>query len=150
MKTALLSIIENAFVGTKPHEATFTLLTLEDGSTAPLGRIERVAVPNKEAALDWAAKNSIRVMTEFKARILRSDGTVTPVTLSIQDGLAPGSELNNELASACTRLRNADPAVASVRVEVLGFEKPYRWMGNYTAEHMDAVTAREKNGTDNW
>jgi hypothetical protein len=89
-------------------------------------------------------------MAEFKARVLRSDGTVTPVTLSIQDGLAPGSELNNELGAACTRLRNADPAVASVRVEVPGFEKPYRWMGHYTAEHMAAVTAREQGGTDNW
>ncbi|MCE1183718.1 MAG: hypothetical protein LWW81_15635 [Rhodocyclales bacterium] len=63
MKTALLSIIENAFVGTKPHEATFTLLTLEDGSTAPLGRIERVAVPNKEAAQEWASANGIRIVS---------------------------------------------------------------------------------------
>lgn len=62
MKTALLSIIENAFIGAKPHEATFTMLTVEDGSTAPLGRIERVAVPNKEAARKWAATNSIRIV----------------------------------------------------------------------------------------
>lgn len=63
MKTALLSIIENAYVGDKPHEATFTMLTLEDGSTAPLGRIERVAVPNKEDAQDWAAANGIRIVS---------------------------------------------------------------------------------------
>lgn len=62
MKTALLSIIENAFVGTKPHEATFTLLTLEDGSTAPLGRIERVAVPSIAAAHEWAAVNAVRIV----------------------------------------------------------------------------------------
>jgi len=63
MKTALLSIIENFYVGDKPHEATFTVLNLEDGSTAPLGRIERVAVQNKEAALEWAAANNIRIVT---------------------------------------------------------------------------------------
>lgn len=63
MKTALLSIIENAFVGAKPHEATFTVLTLEDGSTAPLGRIECVAVPNKEAAQEWASANGIRIVS---------------------------------------------------------------------------------------
>ncbi len=62
MKTALLSIIENAFVGAKPHEATFTMLTLEDGSTAPLGRIERIAVPSMEAAQEWAAANAIRIV----------------------------------------------------------------------------------------
>lgn len=62
MKTALLSIIENAFIGTKPHEATFTMLTLEDGSTAPIGRIERVAVQGKEAALEWATANNIRIV----------------------------------------------------------------------------------------
>jgi hypothetical protein len=62
MKTATLEIIENAFVGTKPHEATFTLLTLEDGSTAPLGRFERVAVPSKEAAHAWANANAIRIV----------------------------------------------------------------------------------------
>lgn len=62
LKTALLSIIENAFIGANPHEATFTMLTQEDGSTAPLGRFERMAVPNKEAALEWAAANSIRIV----------------------------------------------------------------------------------------
>lgn len=62
MKTALLSIIENTFVGAKPHEATFTMLTMEDGSTAPLGRIERVAVPSKAAAQEWAAANAIRIV----------------------------------------------------------------------------------------
>jgi len=62
MKTALLSIIENAHIGAKPHEATFTMLTLEDGGTAPLGRIERVAVPNKDAALEWANANNIRIV----------------------------------------------------------------------------------------
>lgn len=62
MKTALLSMIENAFVGAKPHEATFTMLTLEDGRTTPLGRIERVAVPSKEAAQEWAAANAIRIV----------------------------------------------------------------------------------------
>lgn len=63
MKTALLSILENAFIGDKSHEATFTILTLEDGSTAPLGRIERVAVPNKEAAHEWASANGIRIVS---------------------------------------------------------------------------------------
>lgn len=62
MKTALLSIIENAFVGAKPHEATFTLLTLEDGNTAPLGRIERMAVQSEAAALEWATANNIRIV----------------------------------------------------------------------------------------
>lgn len=62
MQTAQLTIIENAFVGTKPHEATFTMQTLEDGSTAPLGRIQRVAVSSKEAALEWAAANAIRIV----------------------------------------------------------------------------------------
>ena len=64
MKTALLSIIENAHVGDKPHEAKFTMLTLEDGSTAPLGRIERVAVTNKEAAQEWASANGIRLVAK--------------------------------------------------------------------------------------
>lgn len=62
MKTATLSIIENAFVGEKPHEATFTILNLDDGSTAPLGRFERVAVQNAKAAHEWAAANSIRIV----------------------------------------------------------------------------------------
>ena len=62
MKTATLDIFENAFVGTKPHEASFTMLTLDDGSTAPLGQISRMAVPSKEAALEWAAANSVRVV----------------------------------------------------------------------------------------
>ena len=64
MKTALLSIAENVFIGANPHEATFTMLTLEDGSTAPLGRIERIAVPSKGAALEWAAANSIRIVQD--------------------------------------------------------------------------------------
>ena len=62
MQTATLDIIENAFIGTKPHEATFTVLNLEDGSTAPLGRFHRVAVESKEAALEWAAANSIKIV----------------------------------------------------------------------------------------
>ena len=62
MKTATLDILENAFIGAKPHEASFTMLTLDDGSTPPLGRISRIAVPSKEAALEWAAANSVRVV----------------------------------------------------------------------------------------
>ncbi len=62
MKTATLEITKNVFVGAKPHEAAFTMLTLEDGSTAPLGRIERVAVQSDAAALEWAAANCIRVV----------------------------------------------------------------------------------------
>lgn len=64
MKTATLSIIENAFIGEKPHEATFTILNLEDGSTAPLGQIQRVAVKSKEAAHEWAASNAIRIVQQ--------------------------------------------------------------------------------------
>lgn len=62
MKTATLEIIENRFVGAKPHEATFTILNLDDGSTAPLGRFERVSVASKEAAVEWAASNGIRIV----------------------------------------------------------------------------------------
>lgn len=62
MKTATLSIINNRFVGAKPHEATFSILNLEDGSTAPLGRIERVAVPSEDAAREWATANGIRIV----------------------------------------------------------------------------------------
>lgn len=61
MRTATLEIAENTFVGAKPHEATFTLLTLDDGSTAPLGDIKRVAIQNREAALEWASANNIRI-----------------------------------------------------------------------------------------
>lgn len=89
-------------------------------------------------------------MTELQARVLHTDGTVTPTTISVPDGVSPGSALNNELVSACTKLRNSDSTIASVRVVVPGFEKPYSWMGNYTAEHMASVTAREQSGTDNW
>lgn len=89
-------------------------------------------------------------MTELQARALHTDGTVKPLTISVPDGVAPGSALNGELVSACTKLRNADPSVAAVRVIVPGYEKPYRWMGNYTAEHMAAVVTREGAGTDNW
>lgn len=63
MKTATLEIIENAFVGAKPHEAIFTIQNLEDGSAVPLGCFERVAVPNNEAAVEWAAANGIRIVT---------------------------------------------------------------------------------------
>lgn len=62
MKTATLDILENVFVGSKPHEASFTILNLEDGSTAPLGKIERIAVESEEAARAWAATNSIRIV----------------------------------------------------------------------------------------
>lgn len=62
MRTATLEILENVFVGAKPHEASFTVLTLDDGSTAPLGRIERVAVQSQEAAQEWAAANNIRIV----------------------------------------------------------------------------------------
>lgn len=62
MKTAHLEIAENVFLGAKPHQASFTFLTLEDGSTAPLGRIQRVAVPSKEAAIKWATDNAIRIV----------------------------------------------------------------------------------------
>lgn len=62
MKTATLEMIENCFVGAKPHEASFSIVNLEDGSTAPLGHIERVAVPSEEAAREWAAANAIRIV----------------------------------------------------------------------------------------
>ncbi len=62
MTTATLEIVENAFIGEKPHEATFTMLTLADGTTAPLGRFERVAVPDEAAALAWAEANNIRIV----------------------------------------------------------------------------------------
>lgn len=62
MKTATLEMIENRFAGEKPHEASFTILNLEDGSTAPLGRIERVAVQSEEAAREWATANAIRIV----------------------------------------------------------------------------------------
>jgi hypothetical protein len=62
MKTAKLDIIKNVFTGAKPHEATFVFLTLEDGSTAPLGRIKTVAVQSEEDAREWAAANAIRVV----------------------------------------------------------------------------------------
>ena len=45
-----------------PHEATFTMINLEDGSTAPLGQIQRVAVQSKEAAHDWAEANAIQII----------------------------------------------------------------------------------------
>lgn len=64
MKTATLSIFENANVGEKPHEATFTILNLDDGSTALLGRFERIAVQSEEAAHEWAAANAIRVVPQ--------------------------------------------------------------------------------------
>lgn len=150
MKTALLSMIENFYIGDKPHEATFTIINLDDGSTAPLGQWKKIAVQSREAAFEWAAENAIRVVTELKAHVLHSDGSVKQINLVVQDGLAPGVELNGELVAACTRLRNADPTVASVRIAVPGYEKPYRWMGNYTAEHMAAVVARERDGSDDW
>lgn len=62
MKTATLSIVENAFVGTHPHEATFTILTLDDGRTAPLVRFKRIAVSSHEDAEKWAADNNIRII----------------------------------------------------------------------------------------
>lgn len=62
MQTATLEIVENAFVGAKPHEATFTILNLEDGSTAPLGRFHRIAVESVEAAHVWAAANEIQIV----------------------------------------------------------------------------------------
>ena len=62
MKTATLEITENLFLGEKPHEASFNILTLEDGTTAPLGRLQRVAVTSKEAALQWAKENNIRIV----------------------------------------------------------------------------------------
>lgn len=62
MKTANLSIVENRFAGEKPHEATFTILTLDDGSTAPLGRFEIMAVESKEAAIDWANSNDVKIV----------------------------------------------------------------------------------------
>lgn len=62
MKTATLQILENVFIGAKPHEATFTILNLEDGSTAPLGQFHWVAVENAKAAVEWAAANGIRIV----------------------------------------------------------------------------------------
>ena len=59
MKTAMFEMLENAFVGARPHEATFTILNLDDGSTAPLGRLQRVAVASKDEAIEWAAANFI-------------------------------------------------------------------------------------------
>lgn len=109
-----------------------------------------LAEARRNGVLPAVALQPDKEMTELQARVLHSDGTVMPVTINVAAGLAPGADLNTELVLACTKLRNADPSVAAVRVAVPGFEKPYRWMGNYTAEHMDAVTAREKNGTDNW
>lgn len=81
MKSAYLSIKENAFLGDKPHEATFTMLTLEDGSSAPLGLFKLVAVPNKKAAQDWAAANGIRIVS-------RSGSAIEDVALSREEYLA--------------------------------------------------------------
>lgn len=75
-------------------------------------------------------------MTGLQANVLHSDGTVLSVTINVTDGLKHGSVLNTEIVSACTKLRKANPSVAAVRVAVPGFEKPYRWMGHYTTEHM--------------
>lgn len=62
MQTATLEIAKNVFVGKKPHEAVFTILNLDDGSTAPLGRFKRVAVESEAAAREWAEANSIRII----------------------------------------------------------------------------------------
>lgn len=62
MKTATLGISENEFIGAKPHRATFTLMNLEDGSTAPLGQVQHVAVESEAAAHEWAAANAIRIV----------------------------------------------------------------------------------------
>lgn len=62
MKTALLDYVEDVFVGEKPHEASFAIISLDDGSTAPLGRIKRVAVRSKEDAIQWAKDNGIEII----------------------------------------------------------------------------------------
>lgn len=64
MKTATLSIIENAFVGTHPHEATFTFLNLDDGTTAPLGKIKIIAVSSRNDAEEWAKGNGIHIVKQ--------------------------------------------------------------------------------------
>lgn len=64
MKTALLSIIKNAYVGDYPHEATFTITNLDDGSTAPLGMFKRIAVKSESDARNWAAENDIRIINK--------------------------------------------------------------------------------------
>lgn len=62
MKTATFDFVENVFLGEKPHEASFTFVTIEDGRTAPFGRIQRVAVSSKETAMQWAVKNDVRIV----------------------------------------------------------------------------------------
>lgn len=86
---------------------------------------------------------------KLNARILRIDGSVTAQVISVEN-LAEVKFVSDAIVPVCTKLREADQTIAQVRVEVPGYEKPYRWMGHYTAEHMAAVVAREGSGTDDW
>lgn len=85
---------------------------------------------------------------EFTARILHTNGHVTTKTIYTPELF--GARLTSDgLMPACTELRTMDPTVAAVRVDVPGFAD-YSWSGNFTQEHMAAVVARERAGTDNW
>lgn len=85
---------------------------------------------------------------EFTARILHTNGHVTIKTICTSE--LSGARLTSDgLMPACAELRKIDPTVAAVRVAVPGFAD-YSWSGNYTQEHMEAVVARERAGTDNW
>ncbi|AOG21713.1 hypothetical protein [Acidovorax sp. RAC01] len=86
---------------------------------------------------------------EFTARILHTNGQVTTKEIRTADDLSGARLTGDGLMPACSALRKADQTVAAVKIAVPGFAD-YVWSGHATQEHMAAIVARERAGTDNW
>ena len=72
-------------------------------------------------------------MSTYQIRVLRLDGSVNEQTLTVPDD----HKVTDTIVELGTALRNTDPSVCAIRL----VGSVYRWWGNYTEAHMEAILA---------
>lgn len=81
------------------------------------------------------------VIVSHKIRILRTNKSVVEGFIGVVDG----ENVTDRIVELGTNLRRTDPTICAIRL----VGSLYKWIGNYTDEHMSTVIAvQDENG--NW
>ena len=79
---------------------------------------------------------------KLNIRILRTDNSIEH-----REVVSDCVKITDAAVQIGISLRKTDSTLCAIRID--GVER-YQWVGNYTAEHMAVIAARENNGTSNW
>lgn len=80
---------------------------------------------------------------ELNFRILHIDGKHEIRTINAK-GFEDAKYISDVLLPLCTKIRQNDPTVAKIKVDLPGYNNQYSWIGNASKEHMAAIAKSEK------